>query len=330
MPFRPRLESGPVWPHPADMTLPESFPDEVRRFIVEDRPVRGQWVRIESTWHALREHHHYPPAVRELLGQAVSASVLLAATLKFEGTLTFQLQGSGAVRLLVAQCTHDFRVRALARFDEQHAEVSGQDLSAGLTADLFQRLVGEDGRVIVTVEASERGAQYQGIVPLVGASLAECLETYFNTSEQLPTRVRLAANDRHAAGLLVQQLPEQGGAERSPESKSAWSETEQGIGSMDQRELLALPLEEILTRNFAQQDLRVFAGAEVRFECRCSPERVTNILSSLGEKEVREVLQEQGSITITCEFCGRPYKYDAIDVEGLFNPAPLHGSSSLQ
>jgi molecular chaperone Hsp33 len=173
-----------------------SAPDEVRRFTVENRPVRGQWVRIESAWRALREHKHYPPAVRELLGQAVSASVLLAATLKFKGTLTFQIQGSGAVRLLVSQCTHDFRVRAVARLDDAQFEPDAPILKDALTPEAFRHLVGTDGRVAVTVEAMERGTQYQGIVPLVGDSLAECLETYFDSSEQLPTRVRLAADDQ--------------------------------------------------------------------------------------------------------------------------------------
>src|SRR5579871_913064 len=147
--------------------------DEVRRFIVENRPVRGHWVRLDSAWQELCAHANYPPAVRELLGQAVAASVLLAATLKFRGTLTLQLEGNGAIRLLVAQCTHDFRLRAVARYDEA--------IVAGINgdADAFRRLVGNSGRVAVTIEADERSMRYQGIVPLSGESLADCLETYF-------------------------------------------------------------------------------------------------------------------------------------------------------
>src|SRR5215469_3850543 len=165
--------------------------DQVRRFIVENRPVRGHWVRLEGAWRELRAHKDYPEPVRELLGQAVAASVLLAATLKFRGTLTLQLQGNGAVSLLVAQCTHDFRLRAVAQFDDSRLSAIQP---VPRDAKLFRQLVGSDGRVAVTVEAEERSMRYQGVVPLTGSSLAESLEAYFASSEQLPTRVLLAAD----------------------------------------------------------------------------------------------------------------------------------------
>src|ERR1700752_4778884 len=166
--------------------------DQVRRFIFENQPVRGHWVHLESAWRELRAHASYPPAVTELLGQAVVASVLLAAPPKFRGTLTFQLEGDGAVSLLVAQCTHDFRVRAVARFDR----AAVRELSD------FRSLVGDAGRITVTVEAEEKSLRYQGIVPLSGASLAESLEVYFASSEQLPTRVLLTADGARGAGML--------------------------------------------------------------------------------------------------------------------------------
>src|SRR5579872_7249450 len=142
---------------------PETTPrDEVRRFIVENRPVRGHWVRLEGAWRELRAHRDYPQPVRELLGQAAAASVLLAATLKFRGKLTLQLQGNGAVSLLVAQCTHDFRVRALARVEPQLA-VLDRGIADPLTPELFRHFVGSDGRLGVTIEADERATRYQGI-----------------------------------------------------------------------------------------------------------------------------------------------------------------------
>src|SRR5262249_47421909 len=162
----------------------EAAPNEVRRFIVENQPVRGYWVDLESAWQDLRAHQDYPPAVRDLLGEAVSAAVLLAATLKFEGTLTLQLEGQGHVRLLVAQCTHDFHVRAVARLNTEGFVADSE------VRETFRQLVGEGGRVLVTIEAAEREMRYQGIVPLSGDSLSECLEEYFASSEQLPTRVR--------------------------------------------------------------------------------------------------------------------------------------------
>jgi molecular chaperone Hsp33 len=290
----------------------------VRRFIVENEPVRGYWVNLEAAWQELRAHQQYPPAVRELLGEAVSAAVLLAATLKFDGTLTFQLEGDGAVRLLVAQCTNDFRVRAVARVENEVEFASGAAVLGG--PDGFRRLVGTNGRVIVTVEASERDMRYQGIVPLNGASLAQCLETYFASSEQLPTQVRLASDEKRSMGMLVQRLPGEGGVEAEEDSSAAvaWADAQRAISAVTTPELLHLSLTDLLQQRFSAQDVRVFGGAPVAFECRCSLERVEGLLRSLGIDEVRDVIREQGAVSITCEFCHRPYQFDAVDVERLF------------
>jgi molecular chaperone Hsp33 len=297
--------------------------DHVRRFIFEQRPVRGHWVHLDSAWRELRAHRSYPQAVVELLGQAVAAAVLLAATLKFRGTLTLQLQGNGAVNLLVAQCSHDFRLRAVARCDE--AALAALTPGSG-EEQLFRRLVGNEGRVTVTVEADEKSLRYQGVVPLSGDSLADSLEVYFASSEQLPTRVLLAADQSRAAGLLVQKLP---GADEGHERDEAWEEAAQGIARVRGAQLLAKPVEHLLAHAFAGQDLRLFRGSPVRFECRCSPDRVAGVLRALGAGEIRDVLREQGSVTVTCEFCHRPYRYDSIDIEALFTDSPGAGESAL-
>jgi molecular chaperone Hsp33 len=372
----------------------KTAPNEVRRFIVENQPVRGYWVDLESAWTELRAHQEYPSDVRDLLGEAVSASVLLAATLKFEGTLTLQLEGQGEVRLLVAQCTHDFRVRAVARLNEADGDeasgyaASGDDQGAGAdgtgassaasrpgdsanararsadsgdagrpaffdlgagnavsdpfvaiasatkaaAAQTFRRLVGEQGRVLVTIEAAERDMRYQGIVPLSGDSLSACLEEYFASSEQLPTRVRLAADGRRTVGVLVQKLPERNGEEVEQDSAAAaaWLAAERGIESVQASELIGGSLQGVLANRFGQQDVRVFKGASVQFACRCSEARVAGVLKTLGAEEVRDVLREQGTVEVTCEFCQRPYRFDAFAVEQLFAPdlAP-RGSESL-
>jgi molecular chaperone Hsp33 len=306
------------------LTIPNR--DRVRRFIFENQPVRGHWVRLEDAWRELRAHADYPPAVTELLGQAVVASVLLAATLKFRGTLTFQLQGNGAVRLLVAQCTHDFKVRAVARCDDARVATLSSDARGRVP---FRALVGAEGRVTVTVEADEKSLRYQGIVPLTGASLAESLETYFASSEQLPTRVLLAADESHGAGILVQKLPEAAASE-AEEVAEAWEGAERGMAQLSPKGLRHESVEELLAKGFPGRDLRLFRGAPVRFECRCSHGRVSGLLRALGADEVRDVLREQGSVTVTCEFCHRPYRFEPEDVAALFaDSGPPEGSDSI-
>jgi len=296
-------------------TVIEAAPDRVRRFIFEDQPVRGHWVRIGEGWRALREFRDYSPPVRELLGQAVGASVLLAATLKFKGTLTLQIQGNGACGLLVAQCTDDFRFRALARAE-------GEGSATELTPALFRWLVGDSGRLTVTVESDDSDMRYQGVVPLTGNSLSECLEEYFASSEQLPTKLRLVADENYIAGLLVQQLPgareelESGDAEVT--GPTAWEKAQQGLAAVPRGELLECNAEELLLWNFKAGDVRLFEGTATGFGCRCSTERVSGMLKSLGEDEVRSVLQEQGAVTVTCDFCNRPYTFDQPAVEAMF------------
>jgi molecular chaperone Hsp33 len=304
--------------------------DQVRRFIFENQPVRGHWVHLEGAWRELRAHSSYPPVVTELLGQAVIASVLLAATLKFRGTLTFQLEGDGVVSLLVAQCTHDFRVRAVARCDRAAVQaLTAEGAGTARGAALFRSLVGDAGRITVTVEAEEKSLRYQGIVPLSGTSLAESLEAYFACSEQLPTRVLLTADESHGAGMLVQKLP---GAEDSLIGESgaveeAWAGAQAGITQLGLGGLREHGIEELLAQGFPGHDLRLFRGAPVRFECRCSEGRVAGLLRALGQDEVRDVLKEQGSVTVTCEFCHRPYRFDPVDIEALFADASDSGGS---
>jgi molecular chaperone Hsp33 len=300
--------------------------DQVRRFIFEKRPVRGHWVRLESAWRELRAHTRYPPAVSALLGEAVAASVLLAATLKFRGTLTFQLEGNGAVGLLVAQCAHDFRLRAVARCDEAAVGALDGELDRGA---LFRRLVGSEGRITVTIEAEEKSLRYQGIVPLSGSSLAESLEAYFSSSEQLPTRVMLAADESSGAGILVQKMPDSGSAEPE-EVEAVWEGAQRGIERLSAAQLLRDPAERILAQGFADHDLRLFRGSPVQFQCRCSQGRVAGLLRALGPEEVRDVLSEQGAVTVTCEFCRRPYRFDPVDIDALFaEDATQHGSSAI-
>ncbi len=298
--------------------------DRVRRFTLERHPIRGHVARLARSWMELREHQDYPPAVQQLLGEAVGAVVLLAATLKFNGTLTLQLQGKGLVNLLVAQCTHDFHVRGMARH-ESPASKEWSD-TAG-----FRSLTGE-GQFVVTVEATDRASSYQGVVPITGDSLAESLEAYFYQSEQLPTRVVLASSPGAVAGMLVQRIPGEGGKQAPVDPaalEAAWMKTDHAMVGLKREALLGDDVEQRLVNMFGADEVRVFAGHEVIHECRCSRERVANVLRSLGQDEVRSVIAEQGSVTVTCEFCQRPYKFDPIDAEQLFAEAAPRGSDAI-
>jgi molecular chaperone Hsp33 len=299
----------------------------LRRFVLEQHPVRGFCARLDDTLRELLRLRSYPPPVQVLLGEALTASVLLAATLKFQGTLSVQLEGQGPLRLLLAQCTHDFRVRAVAEL-RQGAELAAAPVQAtpsAVTATIietaaFAALVGS-GRLAVTVEAEERAARYQGIVALEGGSLAACLEDYFASSEQLPTRIALSASAAHAAGVLVQKMPgatAQGEAQAA-RSQQVWEEIGAQLSSLPLPMLQSAAAEPLLQQICGRHDVRLFSPAGVRFECRCSRERVTGLLRALGAEELRSILAEQGAVTVTCEFCGRPYRFDAIDVQRLLS-----------
>ncbi len=327
-------EGAPGAPAETDRTEggSEAALDVALRFTVEHQSVRGQFVRLGPAWLELREHADHPASVRRLLGEASAAAVLLASTLKFEGELTLQLQGDGVVRLLVAQCTHDLRVRAVVRFDA--ASFGGE--RAGAEAELdFPSLVGQ-GQLAVTVESTQGGARYQGIVPLGGDSLAAALEQYFDRSEQLPTTVRLGADDARAAGLLVQRLPQSGGisvagddtadtgaarSAREAEATRTLDAARTALAGLATDELLARPIEDLLRRACAGEDLRLHPARAVGFRCRCSRERVAGMLRALGADELDSILAEQGAVTVTCEFCQRPWRFDAVDVSALTGEA---------
>lgn len=292
--------------------------DRLRRFLFEDAPVRGHWVRLERTWIEAREHQSLPPPVMALLGESLAAAALLSASVKFTGTLTLQLTGStGGVSMLVAQATDARTLRGVAHLSEQPIAASAQ----------FPELVNA-GQLVVSVEQGEGLAPWQGIVPLDGSSLAASLMRYFEVSEQLPTVIVLAADARHAAGLLLQKLPTASGRGEAAgaEAQDLWEEAAALLATLGADELLALPPEEVLRRLFGAHDLRLFEGEPVRFACRCDRDRVAAMLRGLGQAEVDSILAEQGAVTVTCEFCQRPYRFDAVDAAQLFVPVAGEGS----
>ncbi len=286
--------------------------DRLRRFLFEDAPVRGHWVRLARSWIEAREHQQLPPPALQLLGESLAAATLLSASLKFTGTLTLQLAGGqGAISMLVVQATDTRSLRGVAH-------VNDEDLAADTR---FPALV-QGGQLTVSVEQGGGAPPWQGIVPLAGPSLAACLESYFAVSEQLPTAIVLAADHYQAAGLLLQKLPTSAGAEGGAAGEhDLWLELIALLGTVSAQELLSTDPEQLLGHLFAAHDLRLLDGEPVRFACRCDRGRVTAMLQGLGRAEVESIVAEQGEVTVTCEFCRKPYVFDAVDAASIFLPS---------
>lgn len=298
--------------------------DCLHRFLFEHYPIRGHIVHLDASWRALLEHREYPEVIRDTLGEAVAASVLLAATLKFDGTLSLQLQGQGPMHLMLAQCSDALGVRAVARYKEAEYH---RDLSSLSGA----------GKLTVTLENEDLSQRYQGIVPLTGERMADCLRSYFESSEQLPTRLWLHADANGASGLLLQRLSNDSvkdriaGAAREvdpEEVEDAWQRVQLLGDTIKPEELQTLSDRNLLQRLFAEDDVRLFESAPVFFRCRCSRERVTGMLRALGAEEVRSVLAEQGHVEVRCDFCNRAYRFDAVDVEQMFSQGSAAADTS--
>ncbi len=280
--------------------------DCLQRFLFENLPIRGEIVRLDATWRTVLERRAYPPAVRQVLGEAVAAAALLSATIKFDGVLTLQIQARGPLRLLVVQVAADRTLRGLARWDGE-PEPSPLPTLCG------------DGTLVLTLDAGSGKEPYQGVVALRGDTLAETLEHYFAHSEQLPTRTWLAADDQTAAGLLLQQLP---GDDAEPD---VWRRLSFLADTLQAAELRRLEASTLLRRLFHEEDVRLFAPQSFRYRCNCSRERTAGMLRALGESELRQALVEGRALQVDCEFCGHRYTFDSLDIAGLFavaDPAP--------
>jgi molecular chaperone Hsp33 len=261
-----------------------------------------------------------------LLGELVAASTLLAANLKFDGSLLLQLQGDGAIALMVVECRADLSIRATVKMREQPLPE---------TSDLQSMLnPGGTARFVVVLDPPKHtpGRQiYQGIVPLEGNSVAQALEQYMLRSEQLHTRIWLAADALHCSGLLIQRLPLQGGAQQTviETADESWARAQHLAQTLTPTEMLATDQDTLLHRLFWQETLHVFESQPITWKCSCSVERVADMLRMLGKAEIDDILQTQGKIEVACEFCGLPYAFDALDTESLFQTTSLPTSKSV-
>lgn len=305
--------------------------DRLHRFVFEHYPIRGHLVHLDAAWAALIEHREYPQEVQNLLGEAAAAALLLAATVKFEGVLSLQLQGDGPLSLLLAQCTSNLGVRGLARYREEAIGPALAAAAGGGEAPSLGELAGE-GRLTVTLETDDGAQRYQGIVPLGPKRLADALQVYFENSEQLPTRLWLYADGASACGLLLQRLPAGAGVSgaAAEDVEDAWRRMQLIGDTLRGEELRDLAAQQLLHRLFNEDDVRLFDPAPVFFKCRCSRERVSGMLQGLGAEEIRGVLAERGEVEVRCDFCNRAYVFDAVDVEQLFSAsAPSDGGGRV-
>ena len=284
--------------------------DVLRRFLFEKLGIRGTWVKLTTSWQTAKQHQQGPEIAQLQLGQALAAVVMLSATVKFNGSMILQAQGDGDIKTLVAQSTHDKKIRGLIRCTDQ--------ASTGPLEDLFGQ-----GRLVLTIEP-DNGQPYQGVVPLQGNNLAAALQTYFEQSEQLKTRLWLFADTTHAAGLLIQELP----AHNSDETD--WERIEILADTITEREALELDCEDLLYKLFNEEHVRLFDAEPVAFQCACSRPKIERTLQALGRAELESLLQERGSIEVVCEFCGEHTLFDSVDVETLLTNENLTNPSETR
>jgi molecular chaperone Hsp33 len=291
--------------------------DQLKKFLFEDRSVRIESVHIQQAWQAAQDHHSYPPSVAALLGELVAAATLLAATLKFDGSLLLQLQGDGAIALMVVECRADLSIRATVKLRERALPIQ-RDLQSLLNPGGTAKFI-----VVLDPPKNTPGPQtYQGIVPLEGDTIAQALEQYMLRSEQLHTRIWLAADQNSATGLLLQRLPLQGGNQQAEvlSADESWERAQRLAETLSSTEMLEVTQETLLHRLFWEETLLTFEARPIYWECGCTRERVADMLKMLGRAEVEDILKTQGKIDVACEFCGQPYHFDEVDSAMLFEP----------
>ena len=271
--------------------------DQVQRFIFEEFDVRGQLVGLKKSYQAAIEHHHYPEPLSKLIGEFLAAAALLSTTVKIKGTVSIQAQGDGDLSLIMAECHYNQELRAIARWEGEHCKEN------------LRELLGV-GQLVITIDPDE-GQRYQGIVPLEGSSLSECLEAYFEKSEQLQTRVWLNTEPGiFASGLFIQALPK---SRNNPifscEDTDTWNRICKLSDTLTLEELKELDNETILYRLFHNEAVRVFPSKPISFKCGCDRDRTIKALLSLGQEEVEDMFNEQPELSVKCEFCNKEYDF---------------------
>lgn len=272
--------------------------DQLHRYLFENAAVRGELVNVSNTWRETIKNHDYPTPVQTLLAEMLVATSLLTATLKFDGEITVQLQGDGPLSLAVINGNNNQELRGVAR------------MKGEIPADSTLKSMVGNGYLVITI-SPEKGERYQGVVGLEGETLSECIEDYFMRSEQLPTRLFIRTSDQGAAGILLQVMPAQDTEKEDFDHLAALTET------IKAEELIGLPATDVLWRLYHQEEATVFDPQPVIYKCTCSRERCGEVLKTLPQEEVDEIIAEDGKIDMSCDYCGSNYIFDAVDIAGI-------------
>jgi len=273
--------------------------DFLQKFIFEDLAVKGSLVRLSLSWQEVIRHAQPQPEVRNLLGETLCASALLTSNIKFQGAVSLQIQSKGSLRLLLGQCSTEGRVRGVARMRERNQLL---DLNQAILA--------------INLEPQDGGAPYQGIIEMDQDGLVSALERYFQQSEQLATRFWLIADPHQCSGLMLQKMPAV-----SPDP-DAWNRLNQLAATLSAYELQTYDSPRLIKSLFHRDNVRLFGASGLAFGCSCSESKVLGVLYSLGHEEINGLIEERGLVEVCCEYCGRAYQFDRIDVSRLFSGQP--------
>ena len=278
-----------------------------QKFLMEDLQIRGEWVRLESSYQQMLANHDYPDLVKRLLAQTTAAAVLLTGTLKFSGRLSIHARGDGPISLLMAEATDQRRFRAIARF----GEVMEQEMD-------LRALLGR-AQMAITIEP-EQGQRYQGVVPLEYPEISGCLEQYFALSEQLDTHFTLVNSDDAVYGLMLQKLPDY----RELDDQEAWDRVVHLAKTLSLEEFAGHDNATLTHRLFHEEKVRLFDEQDVAFACSCSEERSLASIKAMGQDEALDILEQEPSISVDCQFCGAHYEFDRKAIETLFEMGQRH------
>lgn len=289
--------------------------DQLHRFTFEQANVRGEMVQLQASYREILDSYAYPSVIQTLLGEMMAATSLLTATLKFEGEISLQLQSEGAVKYVVINGTHDQKLRGVARWDE----------ALETLPESFQELFVK-GVLVITI-TPDQGERYQGVVPLDRPTLGECLEGYFEQSEQLLTQVRLHAGQSEggafAGGTLLQVLPASADATQKGQAED-FEHLAKLTETLSAEELFTLDVQTVLHRLYHQEEVTLYPSQDVVFKCTCSKERSASALANVDKQELLSIVEAEGEIAMNCQYCHKVYRFDAMDIETIHAGFPLN------